>query len=174
VLFRSARPIGGKLADRLGGARLTYWNFVAMTLAALCLMWALSVGSFPLFVTTFLALFATTGIGNGSTFRMIPVIFRAFHLRRADGRADGAEAEALHAARRETAAVIGVVAAIGALGGYFIPRAFGASIQITGSPLVALACFVAFYLTCVATTWWCYTRTSLLTQRVPSLASARA
>src|SRR5262249_12729105 len=155
-----ARPIGGKLSDRLGGARLTYWNFVAMTLAALCLMWALSINSFPLFLATFLVLFVTTGIGNGSTFRMIPVIFRAFHLRRADECAR-APAEALQTARRETAAVIGVVAAIGALGGYFIPRAFGASIQATGAPLVALACFVAFYLTCVATTWWCYMRTSL-------------
>jgi NNP family nitrate/nitrite transporter-like MFS transporter len=169
-----ARPIGGKLSDRLGGARLTYWNFVAMTVAALCLMWALSVKSLPLFLATFLALFVTTGIGNGSTFRMIPVIFRAFHLRRADGCDPPAQAVALQAARRETAAVIGVVAAIGALGGYFIPRAFGASIQATGAPLVALECFVAFYLTCVATTWWCYTRTSLFSQRLPSLASARA
>ena len=168
-----ARPLGGKLADRLGGARMTYWSFVALTVLALCLMWALSIKSFPLFVATFLALFVTTGVGNGSTFRMIPVIFRAFHMRRADGEA-GAQAEALQAARRETAAVIGVVAAIGALGGYFIPRAFGASIQATGTPLVALACFVAFYVTCVATTWWCYTRTSWFSQRLPSLASARA
>jgi NNP family nitrate/nitrite transporter-like MFS transporter len=136
-------------------------------------MWALSIKSFPLFLATFLALFVTTGIGNGSTFRMIPVIFRAFHLRGVDGDAR-AQAEALQAARRETAAVIGVVAAIGALGGYFIPRAFGASIQATGTPLVALACFVAFYVTCVATTWWCYTRTTWFSQRLPSLASARA
>jgi NNP family nitrate/nitrite transporter-like MFS transporter len=169
-----ARPIGGRLSDRLGGARLTYWNFVAMTLVALCMMWALSIKSFPLFLTTFLALVVTTGIGNGSTFRMIPVIFRAFHLRRADGAGPRAQAEVVQAARRETAAVIGVVAALGALGGYFIPRAFGASIQATGTPLFALACFVAFYLTCVATTWWCYTRTSLFSQRLPSLASARA
>ncbi|HSR99689.1 MAG TPA: MFS transporter [Kofleriaceae bacterium] len=169
-----ARPIGGKLADRLGGARLTYWNFVAMSFAALCLMWALSIQSFPLFLATFLVLFVTTGVGNGSTFRMIPVIFRAFHVRRATGAGSDAQAEALQAARRETAAVIGVVAAIGALGGYFIPRAFGASIQATGAPLVALACVVAFYLTCVATTWWCYTRTSLFSRRLPSLASARA
>jgi NNP family nitrate/nitrite transporter-like MFS transporter len=169
-----ARPIGGKLSDRIGGAKLTYWNFVAMTLAALSLMWALSVKSFPLFLATFLALFVTTGIGNGSTFRMIPVIFRAFHLRRANGGGSPAQAEALQAARRETAAVIGVVAAIGALGGYFIPRAFGASIRATGAPLVAIECFVAFYLTCVAVTWWCYTRTSLFSQRLPSLANARA
>lgn len=169
-----ARPIGGKLADRLGGAKVTSWNFVAMTLAALCLMWTLSVKSFPLFLAAFLTLFVTTGIGNGSTYRMIPVIFRAFHLRRADGRGPEAQAEAVQAARRETAAAIGVVAAIGGLGGYFIPRAFGASIQATGTPLLAIECFVAFYLTCVATTWWCYTRTSLFSQRLPSLAEARA
>jgi NNP family nitrate/nitrite transporter-like MFS transporter len=168
-----ARPIGGKLADRLGGAKVTYWNFVAMTAAALGLMWAHSVKSFPGFLSMFLALFVTTGIGNGSTYRMIPVIFRAFHLKRAHGRGPEGHAEALQAARRETAAAIGVVAAIGALGGYGIPRAFGASIAATGTPVLAIECFVAFYLTCVVTTWWCYTRTSFR-QRMPSLADARA
>jgi NNP family nitrate/nitrite transporter-like MFS transporter len=164
-----ARPVGGKLADRLGGAKVTYWNFIAMTAAALCLAWALSIKSFPLFLSTFLALFVTTGIGNGSTYRMIPIIVRAFHVKRAQRRGTETEAEteaeieALQAARRETATVIGIVAAIGALGGYFIPGAFG-----------AIECFVAFYLTCVATTWWCYMRTSPVGQRMSSPADARA
>ncbi len=169
-----ARPIGGKLADRIGGAKVTFWNFVAMTLATALLLYALQVKAFPLFLFAFLFLFITTGVGNGSTFRMIPVIFRSFHAKRVLGQGDGALAEAMIVARRETAAVIGVVAAIGALGGYFIPRAFGASIKATGGATSAVSWFIAFYATCVATTWWCYLRRSFLTRRLPSLASAQA
>jgi MFS transporter, NNP family, nitrate/nitrite transporter len=169
-----ARPLGGKLADKIGGARLTFWNFGAMTLASLFLLYALDRHDFTLFLTAFLGLFITTGVGNGSTFRMIPVIFRAFHERRARHRGEAAEAEAMIVARRETAAVIGLVAALGALGGYFIPRSFGASIATTGSPALAVQCFVYFYLSCLAVTWWCYLRRSLLVKVVPSLAEARA
>jgi NNP family nitrate/nitrite transporter-like MFS transporter len=169
-----ARPFGGKLADRLGGARVTFWNFVAMTSASLGLLYALQIHSFPAFLAVFLVLFMTTGIGNGSTFRMIPVIFRTYHLQKAAGRGAEAEATALLTARRETAAVIGFAAAIGALGGYFIPRSFGASIKATGSPSLAITYFVVFYLTCVGTTWWCYLRRSFMTARVPSLAEAGA
>src|SRR5450432_793823 len=71
-----ARPLGGKLADRIGGAKVTFWNFVAMTAATIGLLYSLEVKAFPLFLFTFLLLFVTTGVGNGSTFRMIPVIFR--------------------------------------------------------------------------------------------------
>jgi NNP family nitrate/nitrite transporter-like MFS transporter len=169
-----ARPLGGKLADRIGGAKVTFWNFVAMTLAAVVLLHSLQTKDFSLFLASFLTLFITTGIGNGSTFRMIPVIFRSLHLKRVQGEGETAQAEALATARRETAAVIGVVAAIGALGGYFIPRSFGASIKATGGATLAVSWFVAFYLSCVATTWWCYLRRSFLTRRMPSLASAQA
>jgi MFS transporter, NNP family, nitrate/nitrite transporter len=169
-----ARPIGGKLADRIGGAKVTFWNFVAMAVATFGLLYALDTKNFALFLTTFLALFVTTGLGNGSTFRMIPVIFRSFHLQRVEGQGEKAKAAAIAVARRETAAVIGIVAAIGALGGYFIPRAFGASIKATGGATLAVSWFIAFYLTCVATTWWCYLRRSFLTGRVPSLAGAGA
>jgi NNP family nitrate/nitrite transporter-like MFS transporter len=105
---------------------------------------------------------------------MIPVIFRTFHVQRAAGRGEEPHAAALATARRETAAVIGFAAAIGALGGYFIPRSFGASIKATGGPGLAITYFVVFYLTCVATTWWCYLRRSFLTARLPSLAEAGA
>ena len=169
-----SRPIGGKLADRIGGAKVTFWNFVVMTLATFGLLYSLQVKDFALFLTAFLGLFITTGIGNGSTFRMIPVIFRTYHERRAQGRGEAALAEAMIVARRETAAVIGVVAGIGALGGYFIPRAFGASIKATGGATLAVSWFIAFYLTCVGTTWWCYLRRSFLTRRLPSLANAQA
>lgn len=169
-----ARPIGGKLADRMGGAKVTFWNFIAMTLASAGLLYSLQTRDFEMFLMTFLTLFVTTGIGNGSTFRMIPVIFRSFHLQRVEGQGDEARKEALVVARRESAAVIGVVAAIGALGGYFIPRAFGASIKATGGATLAVSWFVAFYLSCVATTWWYYLRRSFLTQHIPSLANAGA
>src|SRR5262249_30093201 len=124
-----ARPFGGRLADRLGGARVPFWNFVAMTVAAVGLLRTLQEKNFGGFLGAFLLLFATTGIGNGSTYRMIPIIFRSYHEQRARGRGPEALAAALVTARRETAAVIGLVAAVGALGGYFIPRAFGASIK---------------------------------------------
>jgi NNP family nitrate/nitrite transporter-like MFS transporter len=169
-----ARPLGGKLADKIGGAKVTFWNFGAMTVASLCLLVALGRHDFGLFLISFLALFITTGVGNGSTFRMIPVIFRAFHMRGALHRGAAAQAEAMSVARRETAAVIGLVAALGALGGYFIPRSFGASIAATGSPAFAVQCFVYFYVSCAAVTWWCYLRRSLLVKAVPSLAEARA
>jgi len=169
-----SRPLGGKLADRIGGARVTFWNFVLMTLATFGLLYSLQVKDFALFMTAFLGLFITTGIGNGSTFRMIPVIFRTYHAKRVQGQGEAALAEAMIVARRETAAVIGVVAGIGALGGYFIPRAFGASIKATGGATLAVSWFIAFYLTCVGTTWWCYLRRSFLTRRMPSLANAQA
>ncbi|MFZ5890244.1 MAG: MFS transporter [Myxococcota bacterium] len=169
-----ARPFGGKLADRMGGARLTFLNFFAMTVASVVLLWAIQAHSLPAFLLVFLSLFLTTGVGNGAIFRMIPVIFRTIHLKRVQGQGPEAEAKAFIAARRETAAVIGLAAAVGALGGYFIPRAFGASIKATGGPALAVSYFVGFYALCVATTWWCYLRSSFLVKRLPSLASAGA
>ena len=165
-----ARPLGGKLADRIGGARVTVWNFVAMAAATVGVLWALRTGSFPAFLTMFLALFVTTGIGNGSTFRMVPAIFRTERLR--DVTTEEGRIAALDHARRDGAAVLGLSSAIGALGGYFIPRSFGASIAATGSPSTALACFLAFYGTCIGLTWWHYLRTTFLAEKAPSLAGA--
>ena len=82
-----ARPLGGKLADRIGGARVTLWNFVAMGLATFGVIHFVHEHSFGGFLAMFLVLFVTTGVGNGSTFRMIPVIFRRQHLAAVRGRA---------------------------------------------------------------------------------------
>jgi NNP family nitrate/nitrite transporter-like MFS transporter len=169
-----ARPFGGKLADRVGGASVTFWNFIAMTLASGGVLWALDTKNFGALLCAFLVLFTTTGIGNGSTYRMIPMIFRSFHLERALGRGEEAQTAALVTAQRETAAVVGFVAAIGALGGYFIPRSVGASIKATGGPGVAISYFVGFYAACVVVTWWCYLRRTFLVARAPNLASADA
>jgi NNP family nitrate/nitrite transporter-like MFS transporter len=167
-----ARPIGGKLADRLGGARVTFWNFLVMGLAALGVLSSLRAHAFGAFLAVFLVLFVTTGIGNGSTYRMIPAIFRSEALSAAEGRGEEAIAAAMVRARRESAAVIGISAAVGAVGGFFIPQFFGASIKATGGPAAALALFVAFYATCLAMTWWHYLRTTFLARVAPSLSGA--
>ncbi|HZP99868.1 MAG TPA: MFS transporter [Reyranella sp.] len=169
-----ARPFGGLLADRIGGARVTLWNFVVMAAATLGVMYAIEIKSFPAFLVMFLALFVTTGVGNGSTFRMIPSIFREQKLRGAIGTGDERRAAAIKAAATESAAVIGFTSAIGACGGYLIPRSFGASIAATGGPYLALEGFLLFYVSCIALTWWFYRRTSFLAELSPTdLAQAR-
>ena len=167
-----SRPLGGLLADKIGGARVTFWNFVAMGAATLGVMYFVDITGFAGFLTMFLILFVMTGIGNGSTYRMIPSIFREEKLRTA-GSGGEAKATATKVAGIESAAALGFIGAIGACGGYLIPRSFGASIAATGGPHLALAVFLTFYATCVAITWWYYMRKSFLVQRVPSLAEAR-
>jgi NNP family nitrate/nitrite transporter-like MFS transporter len=157
-----ARPVGGWLADRMGGARVTLWNFVAMAGAAGGVMAFLptpggQAGSFPGFLAMFLLLFLTSGVGNGSTFRMIPVMFLTFHERLAQGDALRL-AQARKDAAKEGAAVIGFSSAVAAYGAFFIPRAFGVSMKATGSPAGAFVGFIAVYLTCIAITWWVYAR----------------
>jgi len=166
-----ARPLGGMLADKVGGARVTLWNFVVMGAATIGVMHYVEIKNFTGFLGMFLILFVTTGIGNGSTFRMIPSIFRAEKLREAKGLGDAARALALKAAGIESAAVLGFTSAIGACGGYLIPRGFGASIAATGGPNLALEVFLTFYVACVALTWRYYLRNRQRGAR--SLAEAR-
>ena len=169
-----ARPLGGKLADRIGGTRVTLWNFVVMGVVTFGVIHFLHEHRFGGFLAMFLLLFVTTGVGNGSTFRMIPVIFRRESLRAVQGQGADAERRALEVARRESAAVLGFTSAIGACGGYLIPRSFGASIHATGSVELALRGFLIFYVTCVALTWWFYARKAApAASTVPSLAEAQ-
>jgi len=121
----------------------------------------------------FLVLFVTTGIGNGSTYRMIPSIFREEKLRQFRGQGEAGRATALKAASIASAAALGFIGAIGACGGYLIPRGFGASIAATGGPHLALAIYLAFYATCLALTWWYYLRRSFLAPSTAHLADAR-
>src|SRR6266852_9840215 len=113
-----ARPLGGLLADKIGGSRVTFWNFVVMGIATLGVMHFVETKEFAGFLTMFLVLFVTTGVGNGSTFRMIPAIFRQEKLKAVDGMGGAAEARAMKSARIESAAVLGFTSAIGACGGY--------------------------------------------------------
>ena len=168
-----SRPFGGLLADKVGGAIVTFWNFIAMGAATIGVMYFVGIKDFAGFLTMFLILFVTTGIGNGSTYRMIPSIFREENFQKAKGSGDQGRALALRAASIESGAALGFIGAVGACGGYLIPRGFGASIAATGAPHLALEVFLAFYVTCIALTWWYYLRKSLLVMRAPSLAQAR-
>ena len=156
------RPFGGWLADKLGGACVTFWNFIAMALAVAGVLYFLpsggSGGSFAGFLSMFLVLFLTTGIGNGSTFRMIPVIFLTERQRLAAGNGREAMEQAVREANKEAAAVLGFSPALAAYGGFFIPKSYGTSINLTGGPEAALYLSIAFYLTCIAITWWFYSR----------------
>src|SRR5207247_10840394 len=168
-----SRPLGGWLADKIGGAIVTFWNFIAMGAATIGVMYFVDIKGFAGFLTMFLILFVTTGIGNGSTYRMIPAIFREEKRRETKGLGDVARAAALKAAGLESAAALGFIGAVGACGGYLIPRGFGASIAATGGPHLALAIYLAFYATCLGLTWWYYLRKSFLSQSAASLAEAR-
>ncbi|HUF19713.1 MAG TPA: nitrate/nitrite transporter, partial [Burkholderiales bacterium] len=156
------RPFGGWLADQLGGARVTFWNFIVMALAVVGVLYFLpsngAGGNFTGFLIMFLILFFTTGIGNGSTFRMIPVIFQTERMREVVGKGKAAEDQAIKDGNKEGAAVLGFSAAIGAYGGFFIPKSYGTSISLLGSPDGALYLFIAFYVSCIAITWWYYSR----------------
>jgi NNP family nitrate/nitrite transporter-like MFS transporter len=168
-----SRPLGGLLADKIGGAKVTFWNFIAMGAATIGVMYFIDVKGFAGFLTMFLILFITTGVGNGSTYRMIPSIFREEKLKEAKGSGETGRVLAVKAASIEAAAALGFIGAIGACGGYLIPRGFGASIAATGGPHLALQIFLAFYVTCIALTWWYYLRKGILVMRAPSLADAR-
>src|SRR5262245_56229996 len=167
------RPIGGLLADKVGGAIVTFWNFIAMAAATIGVLYFVGVKDFTGFLVMFLILFVTTGIGNGSTYRMIPSIFREEKLREAKGSGEADRAIAVNAARIESAAALGFIGAVGACGGYLIPRGFGASIAATGTPHLALEIYLAFYMTCLALTWWYYLRKSFLSPGTANLAEAR-
>jgi NNP family nitrate/nitrite transporter-like MFS transporter len=88
---------------------------------------------------------------------MIPVIF--LNDRQGFAKPDPvSQKQALIDGSKEAAAVLGFSGAIGAYGGFFIPKSFGTSIDLTGTPHAALFCFVLFYFSCVAVTWIWYAR----------------
>jgi NNP family nitrate/nitrite transporter-like MFS transporter len=141
-----ARPLGGWLADRWGGARITLVAFIALLLGVLAVCLGLKSGSTGAwFVAGFVVLFVASGMANGSTFRMIPLGFLRERTPRVQAWAHGA-------------AALGLCSAIGAYGGFFIPKSLGSALALTGGPSAALLCFLAFYASCVAITWWFYAR----------------
>jgi NNP family nitrate/nitrite transporter-like MFS transporter len=150
------RPVGGRLADRFGGPRITFWNFVAMAVAAALVLTASIEKSLPLFLAGFIALFVFSGIGNGSTYKMIPAIFKA---KAGDKIVDGEDAVVAYAqARRLSAALIGIAGAIGAFGGVLVNLAFRQSFLETKNGNAAYIAFMAFYAVCFVVTYLVYVR----------------
>ena len=137
------RPVGGWLSDKLGGARVTHWDTIIMIVSTIAAGYFVSVAMvspepqqyFVPFLLTFIVLFATTGIGNGSTFRMIGVIFE----------------------KDQRGPVLGWTSAIAAYGAYLIPKIFATQIQ-AGTPEYALYGFAAYYASCLVLNWWFYAR----------------
>lgn len=158
-----ARSAGGALSDRLGGTRVTLVNFILMAIFSGLLFLTLPTdgqgGSFMAFFAVFLALFLTAGLGSGSTFQMISVIFRKLTMDRVKAEG-GSDERAMREAATGTAAALGFISAIGAIGGFFIPKAFGSSLALTGSPVGAMKVFLIFYIACVVITWAVYGRHS--------------
>jgi NNP family nitrate/nitrite transporter-like MFS transporter len=139
------RPVGGWLADRVGGANTTFWNFAGMVAAGSLVLAASKIDSLGLFYVGFLMLFVLSGIGNGSIYKMIPTIFAA--------RTDTARQ-----ARRITNAVIGIAGAIGAFGGVLVNVAFRQSFLSSGTGDAAYIAFIVCYALCLVLTWAAYLR----------------
>lgn len=152
LLGALARPLGGWMADRIGGARVSLVCFGGLALGVMGVLASLGQDAgMLLFAASFLLIFIAAGVANGSTFRMVPLGF----LREAQrGRGSVREAQA------QGAAALGLCSAVGAYGGFFIPKSFGSAISLAGGPEAALYCFLAFYLSCMAICWWFYGRRS--------------
>jgi NNP family nitrate/nitrite transporter-like MFS transporter len=154
-----SRAAAGKVTDRVGGARVTVWVFMLMVIGVGGLLWFSAEkdapGAFYGFFACFLLLFFASGVGNASTFQMIPSIMRKETARLMPGAS--AEARRLQA-EKESAAITGFTSAIAAYGAFFIPRSFGTSIAVTGGPQAALWGFMLFYIVSLAVTWLVYAR----------------
>jgi NNP family nitrate/nitrite transporter-like MFS transporter len=150
-----SRAATGWLSDRWGGARVTFWVFLGMMLGVVGVIHFLDAKDFTGFLGMFIFMFFVTGVGNASTFQMIPNIMR-LEVPRLMPELNAAQRT--RQAEKESAAIVGFTSAIAAYGAFFIPKSFGSAIAITGTPHAALYGFLAFYASCAALTWWAYTR----------------
>ena len=137
------RPVGGMIADKMGGAKVTQIISFIMVASALGVAYFLKQAYasatpqdyFLPFMILFLILFAATGIGNGSTFRTIAVVFN----------------------KEQAGPVLGWTSAVAAYGAFIIPKVFGEQIKAT-TPEYALYGFAIFYGVCILINWWFYLR----------------
>ena len=137
------RPIGGSWADKMGGAKVTQIVSVVMVASALGVAYFMKAAYasatpeeyFYPFLILFIILFAATGIGNGSTFRTIAMVFN----------------------KEQAGPVLGWTSAIAAYGAFIIPKVFGEQIKAT-TPEYALYGFAIFYGVCILINWWFYLR----------------
>ena len=150
-----ARAGTGWVSDKFGGARVTLVTFAVMIAAALGVIYFLNAGSWWGFFAMFMVIFAATGVGNASTFQMVPVIMRG-EVKRLMPQLNAESST--RQAEKESAAIIGFTSAIGAYGAFFIPKTFGTSIAVTGNPVAALYVFIAFYVICMGVTYAYYVR----------------
>jgi NNP family nitrate/nitrite transporter-like MFS transporter len=153
LLGALSRAATGWVSDRFGGARVSFWVFIAQIAAIVGMIWFLDTGSFTGFFAMVLLLFVASGVGNASTFQMVPGIMRR-EVDRTEP--DLPELQRRAQADRESAAVIGFTSAIAAYGAFYIPKAYGSSIELTGTANAALWGFLVFYLSCAALTWFAY------------------
>ncbi|RIX60132.1 NarK family nitrate/nitrite MFS transporter [Paenibacillus nanensis] len=130
----AARPVGGFLSDKFGGAKVTSIVLFMMGIGSLAVIYFIQQNHFAGFLTSFLVLFLAAGTGSGSTFQMIPYIFPV----------------------KEAAPVLGFTAAFAAYGSFFIPKLFGWSVTSTGSYVTAFYIFIAFYVVAIALNWIFY------------------
>ena len=154
-----ARAGFGGVSDKIGGGRVTFWAFILMMLAlGAALYFVANPGSaiaFPGFFAAFMVLFFATGVGNASTFQMIPVIMSRVIDKTMP---NATEEQKRHQSDRESAAITGFTAAIAAYAFFLIPVSFALSKDATGGPQAALWGFMIFYVICLAITWFCYIR----------------
>jgi len=146
------RPLGGKLADRIGGARITAASFGMLAAGAAAALWSVETRNLPLFFASFMFLFVATGIGNGSTYRMISRIFKV------KGELAGGGPDTMVHMRRQAAGALGVISSVGAFGGFVVPLAYAWSKSQFSSIEPALRFYVAFFVALLAVTWYCYLR----------------
>jgi len=187
-----ARPLGGWLADRMGGARVTLAVFLGMGLCTLVAIKGVEDHSFGVFFGSFMVLFLLAGMGNGSTYRMIPTIFSTLGQEHASEQGLDPSTVAVDFKRR-AAAVIGIAGAIGAFGGFLIQVALrqaslsvAAAVKAAETPaakvaaatanadwsIPALWLFLGSYVVFAGMTWFFYLRRTGETARIPSLAHA--
>ncbi|MBC7302471.1 MAG: MFS transporter, partial [Nocardia sp.] len=168
LLGSLARPYGGKMADRIGGSKVTIATFGAMMAAALLVITAstmadrnngIATGStMPLLVAGFIALFVLSGFGNGAVTKIIPSVFEA-----KSKSLPGSRTEQAAWSQNTAGALIGFVGAIGALGGVAINMVLRSSYASTASATTAFWVFLAFYVVCAAVTWTVFLRRPRLT-----------
>jgi NNP family nitrate/nitrite transporter-like MFS transporter len=141
----AVRPLGGWISDKVGGSIVTQIISAVMVFASVAVGYVMmqAYGSatpethFPLFLGLFMLLFFASGIGNGSTFRTIGVIFD----------------------RTQAGPVLGWTSAIAAYGAFVAPIVIGDQIK-AGTPQFAMYGFAAFYALCLILNWWFYLRTN--------------
>jgi NNP family nitrate/nitrite transporter-like MFS transporter len=158
-----SRSATGWVSDKYGGGRVTFWVFLLMMVGVSGVLYFLGIKEQPHafwgFFASFMLLFFATGVGNASTFQMIPAIMRK-EIPRLEAGMSGPDQ--VRQAEKEAAAIIGFTSAIAAYGAFFIPKSYGTSIAMTGGVTAALWGFFVFYVSCLAITWFYYTRRGAL------------